>query len=191
MEQLHTYLDEHRQEHLDMACRLMAQTSISPTGEGMAECAAMLQGMMEEAGIRTEILPTPGHPILFGEVDAGAPFTVLIYGHYDVQPPEPLELWQSPPFEPTLRDGKIYARGAGDNKGQLMANLLAVRAYLKTGTKLPVNVKFCFEGEEESSSENLAWAVEEYREKLTCDMVYTADGPQHPSARPTVLLGVR
>ena len=191
MEELYTYLDEHRQEHLDMACRLMAQKSISPTGEGMAECAALLQGMMEEAGLRTAILPTPGHPILFGEVDAGAPFTVLIYGHYDVQPPEPLELWQSPPFEPTLRDGKIYARGAGDNKGQLMANLLAVRAYLKTGTKLPVNVKFCFEGEEESSSENLAWAVEEYREKLKCDMVFTADGPQHPSARPTVLLGVR
>jgi acetylornithine deacetylase/succinyl-diaminopimelate desuccinylase-like protein len=191
MEKLHAYLEEHRQEHLEMACRLMAQKSISPTGEGIAECADLLRSMMEEAGVRTEVLPTPGHPILFGEIDAGAPFTVLIYGHYDVQPPEPLELWLSPPFEPTLRDGRIYCRGAGDNKGQLMANLLAVRAYQKTETPLPVNVKFIFEGEEESSSEHLAWAVAEYREKLRCDMVYTADGPQHSSGRPTVLLGVR
>lgn len=174
-----------------MACRLMAQRSISPTGEGIAECAAMLQAMMEESGIHTEVLPTPGHPIIYGEVNVGAPFTVLIYGHYDVQPPEPLELWESPPFEPTIRDGRIYCRGAGDNKGQLMANLLGVRAYLKTGNQPPVNVKFCFEGEEESSSANLAWAVKQYREKLACDMVYTADGPQHSSGRPTVLLGVR
>lgn len=191
MEKLHAFLEANRQEHLDMACRLMAQKSISPTGEGIAECAAMLRGMMEEAGIRTEVLETPGWPIIFGEVNVGAPFTVLIYGHYDVQPAEPLELWQSPPFEPTLRNGRIYCRGAGDNKGQLMANLLGVRAYLKTGTPLPVNVKFCFEGEEESSSANLAWAVEKYKEKLACDLVYTADGPQHPSGKATVLLGVR
>jgi len=191
MNALHTYLEANRDLHLSMALRLMAQKSISPTGEGMAECAALLQSMMEEAGVRTEVLKTPGHPILFGEVDAGAPFTVLIYGHYDVQPPEPLELWLSPPFEPTIRNGRIYCRGAGDNKGQLMANLLAMRAYKKTGTPLPVNVKFCFEGEEESSSANLAWAVETYRDKLACDMVYTADGPRHPSYAPTVLLGVR
>ena len=188
---LQQYLEAHRQDHLEMACRLMAQKSISPTGEGMAECAALLQSMMEDAGLRTEVLSTPGHPILFGEINVGAPFTVLVYGHYDVQPPEPLEAWVSPPFEPTIRHGRIYCRGAGDNKGQLMANLLAVRAFHKTGTPLPVNVKFCLEGEEESSSANLAWAVEQYREKLACDMVYTADGPQHASGRPTVLLGVR
>lgn len=185
------YLEENRQAHLEMACRLMAQPSISPTGEGIAECAALLKAMMEEAGVKTEILPTPGHPLIYGEVNSGAPFTVLLYGHYDVQPPEPLELWLSPPFEPTIREGRIYCRGAGDNKGQLMANLLAVRAYHKTGTPLPVNVKFCFEGEEESGSKNLAWAVQHYRERLACDMVYTADGPQHSSGAPTVLLGVR
>lgn len=191
MEKLHSFLEENRTTHLDMAFRLMAQKSISPTGEGIAECAALLRTMMEEAGIRTEVLPTPGHPLIYGEVDAGADYTVLIYGHYDVQPPEPLEQWLSPPFEPTIRDGRIYCRGAGDNKGQLMASLLAVRAYLKTGTPLPVNVKFCFEGEEESSSAHLAWAVETYKEKLACDLVYTADGPQHDTGAPTVLLGVR
>ncbi|MFZ5824770.1 MAG: M20/M25/M40 family metallo-hydrolase [Bacillota bacterium] len=191
MEKVVQYLSEHEEEHLEMAMRLMAQPSVSPTGEGMAECAALLRSMMEDSGVKTEVLETPGHPILFGEVDAGAPFTVLIYGHYDVQPPEPLELWHSPPFTPTIRNGRIYARGAGDNKGQLMANLLAVRAYQKTGTPLPVNVKFVFEGEEESSSAHLAWAVERYKEKLACDMVYTADGPQHSSGAPTVLLGVR
>ncbi len=191
MEKLYRYLEENRDLHLAMAMRLMAQRSISPTGEGMAECADLLRSMMDEAGVQTEILQTPGHPILFGHVDAGAPFTVLIYGHYDVQPPEPLDLWDSPPFEPTIRNGRIYARGAGDNKGQLMANLLAIRAYQKTGTPLPVNVKFLFEGEEESSSAHLAWAVEHYKEKLACDMVYTADGPQHSTGAPTVLLGVR
>ncbi len=191
MDKLLEFLEQERQNHLDMACRLMAQRSISPTGEGIAECAEMLRSMMEEAGVRTEVLETPGHPILYGEVNVGAPFTVLIYGHYDVQPPEPLELWKSPPFEPTLRDGRIYCRGAGDNKGQLMANLLGVRAYIKTGTPLPVNVKFCFEGEEESSSAHLAWAVERYKEKLAADLVYTADGPQHSTGAPTVLLGVR
>lgn len=191
MEKVLRYLEEHKEEHLALAMRLMAQPSISPTGEGMAECAALLRSFMEDAGVKTQLLPTPGHPILYGEVDAGAPFTVLIYGHYDVQPPEPLELWESPPFTPTIRNGRVYARGAGDNKGQLMANLLAVRAYHKTGTPLPVNVKFIFEGEEESSSAHLAWAVERYKEKLRCDMVYTADGPQHASGAPTVLLGVR
>lgn len=191
MEKLHSFLETNRDTHLAMACRLMAQKSISPTGEGIAECAALLRSMMVEAGIQTEILPTPGHPLIYGEVNVGAPFTVLIYGHYDVQPAEPLEQWLSPPFEPTIRDGRIYCRGAGDNKGQLMASLLAVRAYLKTGTPLPVNVKFCFEGEEESSSAHLAWAVETYKEKLACDMVYTADGPQHDTGAPTVLLGVR
>lgn len=191
MDKLLHYLEEKRNEHLDMACRLMAQKSVSPTGEGIAECADLLRSMMEEAGIRTEVLETPGHPILYGEVNVGAPFTVLIYGHYDVQPPEPLDLWLSPPFEPTIRDGRIYCRGAGDNKGQLMANLLGVRAFLKSGEPLPVNVKFCFEGEEESSSAHLAWAVERHKEKLACDLVYTADGPQHASGAPTVLLGVR
>lgn len=191
MEKLLAFLEAEKQNHLDMLFRVVRQKSISPTGEGIAECASLLTGLMEEAGIKTEILETPGHPLIFGEVNVGAPFTVLIYGHYDVQPPEPLELWHSPPFEPTVRDGRIFARGVGDNKGQLMANMLAVRAYLKTGTPLPVNVKFCFEGEEESSSAHLAWAVEKYKEKLRADVVYTSDGPQHTSAAPTVLLGVR
>jgi acetylornithine deacetylase/succinyl-diaminopimelate desuccinylase-like protein len=190
-EKLFAFLEANREQHLEMAFRLMRQKSISATGEGVADCALLLQSMMEEAGVRTEILTTPGNPLIFGEVNVGAPFTVLIYGHYDVQPPEPFDAWLSPPFEPTVRDGRIWCRGAGDNKGQLMANLLGVRAYLKTGTPLPVNVKFCFEGEEESSSAHLAWAVEQYKEKLACDMVYTSDGPQHPTSRPTVLLGVR
>jgi len=191
MNKLFAYLDEQRLAHLDMACRLMAQPSISPSGEGIAECAVLLRSMMDEAGVRTQVLETPGRPIVFGEVNVGSEFTVLFYGHYDVHQPGPPDLWLSPPFQPTVRDGRLYCRGAGDNKGQLMAHLLAVRAYLKTDTPLPVNVKFCFEGEEESSSEHLAWAVERYREKLSADLVYTSDGPQHSSGAPTVLLGVR
>jgi acetylornithine deacetylase/succinyl-diaminopimelate desuccinylase-like protein len=185
------YAEQQRESHLQMLKQLVAQPSVSPTGEGVLDCALLLTGMMEEAGIRTELLPTPGWPVVYGEVDAGAPLTILFYGHYDVQPPEPLELWESPPFAPTVRNGRLYGRGTGDNKGQLLANLLAVRAFLKTGTPLPVNVRFCFEGEEESSSLHLPWAVEQYREKLKTDLVYTADGPKHPSERPTIFLGVR
>lgn len=185
------YAAVHEAEHLEMLKRLVAQRSISPTGEGITECAALLRGMMEEAGVAVEVLETPGWPILYGAINTGAPFTLLIYGHYDVQPPEPLDLWESPPFEPTVRNGRLYGRGTGDNKGQLLANLLAIRAYTRTETPLPVNVKFCFEGEEESSSLHLPWAVAKYQDKLQADLVYTADGPQHPSGAPTVLLGVR
>jgi acetylornithine deacetylase/succinyl-diaminopimelate desuccinylase-like protein len=116
---------------------------------------------------------------------------VLLYGHYDVQPPDPLELWVSPPFEPTIRDGRIWARGIGDNKGQHFAQILALESHLKVHGDLPCNVIFLLEGEEEIGSPHIAAFVEQHREKLKADLVVTADGPLHESGTPTVTFGVR
>jgi acetylornithine deacetylase/succinyl-diaminopimelate desuccinylase-like protein len=120
----------------------------------------------------------------------GAP-TVLLYGHYDVQPPDPLELWVSPPFEPTIRDGRIFARGIADNKGQHFAQILAIEAHLKVHGALPCNVILLLEGEEEIGSPHIADFVREHRDLLQADFAVTADGPLHPSGMPTLKFGSR
>ncbi len=179
-------------EALETLLRLVAQPSISTRNEGIRECAVMLQDVMETAGISTRLLPTEGQPAIYGEVDGppGAP-TVLFYGHYDVQPPEPTELWRTPPFEPTVRDGRVYGRGVADNKGQHLCHILAVRAWREVADELPVAVKFLIEGEEETGSPHLADLVREQRHLLEADLVYTSDGGMHPSGRPAVYFGVR
>src|SRR5437879_4607693 len=125
---------------------------------------------MTKIGLKTRIHPTPGHPIVVGEWRgaAGAP-TLLIYGHYDVQPAEPLDLWHSPPFEPTIRDGKIFARGSVDDKGQLFLHIKALESHLAATGKLPINVLFLAEGEEEVGSVNLEQFVEAHKKELACE----------------------
>ena len=126
-------VDQHRDRFLRELYALLRQPSISAQNQGVTECAELLKRQMEDIGIPAKILPTAGHPVVFGEFKSpGAARTVLIYGHYDVQPPDPLDLWKSPPFEPTIRDGRLYGRGTGDNKGQLFAHLKAVEAILKS-----------------------------------------------------------
>src|SRR5690606_34756407 len=124
---------------------------------------------------KAEIVPTSGHPIVYAEkiVDPSKP-TVLVYGHYDVQPPDPLELWHSGPFEPVIKDGKIYARGACDDKGQMFMHVKALEVMAKTG-ELPCNVKFMIEGEEEVGSSNLGKFLEDNRERLKADIVLVSD----------------
>jgi acetylornithine deacetylase/succinyl-diaminopimelate desuccinylase-like protein len=131
--------------------------------------------------------------VLYGEVESPQPdaFTLLFYGHYDVQPPEPLEEWDSPPFEPIVREGRLWGRGVADNKGQLLTHVLAVKSYLAVHDSLPVNVKFVFEGEEESGSVHLPEFIEEHRDLLAADLVYTSDGPLHETGDPVVFFGVR
>jgi acetylornithine deacetylase/succinyl-diaminopimelate desuccinylase-like protein len=188
----HRYIDEHRRESLDILTTLLRQPSISAQDAGVKECAALLAGLMRDLAIPAEVIPTPTQPVVYGEiVRAPRVFTLLCYGHYDVQPPEPLELWQSPPFEPTVRDGRLYARGAGDNKGQLVAHVLAAKAWLETAGGPPVNLKFVFEGEEESGSPGLGEFVREQRAKLAADLVYISDGGLHPSGAPVISLGNR
>ena len=166
--------------------------SISAQNLGMAEVAGMLVVMLERLGMTARLLPTPGHPMVLGRCPEvpGTP-TVLLYGHYDVQPPEPLEAWTTPPFAPEIRDGRVYARGVGDNKGQHLAQLLAVESHLAVTGRLPCNVVVLLEGEEEVGSPHLAETVRTHADLLRADLVVTADGTLHPSGQGTMLYGVR
>jgi acetylornithine deacetylase/succinyl-diaminopimelate desuccinylase-like protein len=151
--------------------------------------ASRLQG----AGIEhVAVMETGGHPVVYGEwLHAAGKPTVLIYGHYDVQPADPLDLWTAPPFEPSIRDGRVYARGASDMKGNLLLPLIACEALLRTEGTLPVNVKFLFEGEEEIGSPNLAPFIASQRDLLACDMAISADSGQFSEGQPALLTGLR
>ncbi|WP_068299892.1 M20/M25/M40 family metallo-hydrolase [Pararhodobacter sp. CCB-MM2] len=166
--------------------------SISAHNIGIREVSELLVAMLGKMGMAVESVPTKGHPFVLAkyEVDPAKP-TVLLYGHYDVQPPDPLELWESPPFEPTIRNGRIYARGVGDNKGQHFAQIMALEAHLAVHGTLPCNVIFLLEGEEEIGSPQIADFVRANKERLKTDFVVTADGPLHESGRATLTYGVR
>jgi acetylornithine deacetylase/succinyl-diaminopimelate desuccinylase-like protein len=183
---------EREQRDLADLFRLIAQPSISAQNVGVRECADLFVALLQEVGFTARLMPTPAHPVIFAEW-LGAPGrpTVLIYGHYDVQPPDPLDEWLSPPFEPTIRDGKLFGRGAGDNKGQIFAQIAAARTWLEVAGALPVNVKLVIEGEEETGSPHLQSFVRQHRDLLTADLVYTSDGPVHDDAYPQVVYGVR
>jgi acetylornithine deacetylase/succinyl-diaminopimelate desuccinylase-like protein len=183
---------DRRDEFLHTLFRLLRQPSISTQGIGVDECAELVKTILEEHGIRGRVMPTAGLPVVYGERLAGPDAnTILIYGHYDVQPPEPLEAWVSPPFEPTIRDGRIYGRGTGDNKGQFLAHILAVKLLADLGQLPRLNIKILLEGEEESSSPNLPAFVESQRELLRADYLFAADGPGHLTGRPIVFFGMR
>ena len=154
--------------------------------------AEWLAERLTAAGLDSEVVETPGHPIVLGEWRgaAGAP-TVLVYGHYDVQPPEPLEEWTSPPFEPTERDGRIYARGSADDKGQLYMHVKALEAHLATSGSLPVNVVVVAEGEEEVGSQNLVPFIEAHAERLACDHVLISDTEMFAEGLPSLLFSLR
>lgn len=150
-------------------------------------------------GLETEVIETCGHPLIFAQSPPieNAP-TILVYGHYDVQPPDPLELWETPPFEPTVRDGKVFARGATDDKGQMITHLFGVETMLKTRGELPVQVKFLIEGEEESGGKGLkAFLRGEYdgdvsvREKLAADIAVISDCSQFAPGQPAITYGLR
>lgn len=186
------YIDQHRQDYLDTLFAYLRQPSISAHGTGIAETAEMIAGIMRPLGLEPQIIQTAGWPMVFGQrcEQPDAP-TVLLYGHYDVQPPDPLEQWVSPPFEPTIRDGRIYARGVGDNKGQHLAQILGIAATLAVQPTLPCNVKVLLEGEEEIGSPQMAEFVRAHRDLLAADLVITADGPVRDSGEPTLNFGVR
>jgi acetylornithine deacetylase/succinyl-diaminopimelate desuccinylase-like protein len=151
--------------------------------------------MMEDVGIRTERLPMGGEtnpPLVYGEkLVAGARKTLLIYGHYDVQPPEPLDAWESPPFEPAIRNGRMYGRGTADNKAQMFAHIKAVEAIDQTGMALPFSLKFMFDPEEEIGSPNLDRFIRTTGDRFKADIGYYSDGPIHPSGRPKISFGNR
>jgi acetylornithine deacetylase/succinyl-diaminopimelate desuccinylase-like protein len=158
-----------------------------------ARAAEWVADSLRQIGVEATIYPTKGHPIVVGEwrkAPAGAP-TVLIYGHYDVQPAEPLELWESPPFEPTVRDGKIFARGSVDDKGQLFLHIKALEAHLAVRGALPVNIILLAEGEEEVGSEHLSEFVERHAELLRADAVVISDSAMFAPGLPSILSSLR
>jgi len=167
LKDLYDHVDRNREAYLEILFTLLRQASISALNVGVRECAGLLAEMVKEAGLDARIMETKGHPLIFAHrIVSPDAFTVLFYGHYDVQPPEPLEDWHSPPFLPEVRDGKIFGRGAADNKGQLLAHVLAVKTWLQARGELPLNVKMVFEGEEESDSPHLDGFVAQNRDLL-------------------------
>jgi acetylornithine deacetylase/succinyl-diaminopimelate desuccinylase-like protein len=189
---LFAYVDARRERYLAELLAYVSRPSISAHGIGIAETADWLAERLAGLGMAARLVPTAGWPVVLGERrDApGAP-TVLLYGHYDVQPPDPLDAWVTPPFEPAVRDGRIYGRGVGDNKGQHLAQLLAIEATLACRGRLPCNVVVMLEGEEEVGSPNLAEFIRAHGAGLGADLVVTADGPVHESGRCTLEFGVR
>jgi len=156
-----------------------------------SHCTAWLKKFLRPLGFDTDIRLTKGQPILLAERPGkpGAP-VVLFYGHYDVQPADPLELWKSPPFEPELRDGRVYARGAADNKGQFFAFLQGVAALLASGAQLPT-IRLVLDGEEESGSDGLLANLHAWRQNLQADVMMVSDSDVHPSGRPAIVVGLR
>lgn len=177
---------------LDILFTLLRQPSISAQGIGVEECSALVRELLESSGFAAQVIATPGAPVVYGErLNAPGQPTLLIYGHYDVQPSDPDDAWTSPPFEPTLRDGRIWARGVADNKGQFVANVLGARAWLETAGELPINVKVVVEGEEESGSPNFPAFVAAHRDLLAADLVYVSDGQVFETDQPIVEFGNR
>ncbi len=186
------YIDQQRATFIDRLIEYLRHPSVSAYGEGMDTVAALLKGDLERLGFAAQLAPTDGWPVVLGRrQDVPNAPTVLLYGHYDVQPPDPLDAWHSPPFEPTIRDGRIYARGAGDNKGQHFAQLLALEALIRCHETLPCNVVVVLEGEEEVGSPHLAAFVRDQRDALHADLVITSDGPVHESGLPCIVFGAR
>jgi acetylornithine deacetylase/succinyl-diaminopimelate desuccinylase-like protein len=186
------HIDKNRDMFVDRLVDYLRHPSISALGIGMDEVADILVAWLTRLGMEAELMPTPGWPLVLGRRSdqPGTP-TVLLYGHYDVQPPEPLEEWNSPPFEPTIRNGRVYARGAGDNKGQHFAQILAMESLLAVHGKLPCNVIVLLEGEEETGSPHIAEFIRTHRDMLKADLVITSDGPVAENGQPEIAFGVR
>jgi acetylornithine deacetylase/succinyl-diaminopimelate desuccinylase-like protein len=185
------YLIKHMDKSIGELMRLVAQPSVGAQNLGILECATLVADMLKKRGFTTEIISTEGAPVVFGERKGKSEKTLLFYCHYDVQPPEPLELWETPPFEPSLRDGKLYGRGVSDDKGHLTARLFAIDALLSELGDLPCNVKFIIEGEEETSSVHLHQFVRENLARLKADACIWEFGGVDHEETPIQYLGLR
>ena len=191
------YLEQNKALYETQLTEFLSIGSVSTDpacADDVKQCATWLADHLKSIGLPTvTIYPTPGHPIVYAEdLSAGenAP-TVMLYGHYDVQPVDPLNLWTNPPFEPVIRDGKIYARGATDDKGQVLLHVKAIEAIYKTHGKLPINIKLLIEGEEEIGSPNLAPFVRENAELLKCNAVLVSDTSMFAPGEPSIVYGLR
>ena len=188
---LDSYIEKNLDKNLEELKRYVAQPSISAQNLGLKECAALVKEMLEKRGFKAEVMATDGAPVVFAERKGKSEKTLLIYNHYDVQPPEPLELWESPPFEPQIRDGKMYGRGVSDDKSHLTSRLFAIDAILEDEGELPCNIKFIVEGEEETASLHLHDFISKNLEKLKADACIWEFGGVDHRDKPMQYLGLR
>src|SRR5690242_4670888 len=190
------HINVNREKYVDELKALLAIPSISALPDHAADvrrCASWCADEMRRIGLENvRLIDTAGYPVVYGDWlhAPGAP-TILFYGHYDVQPVDPLNLWTSPPFEATIRDGEIYARGSADDKGQVFMHFKAIEAHLKQNGKLPVNIKVILEGEEEVGSENLDDFVRSHKTELAADVVVISDSPMFDRGVPSICYGLR
>lgn len=196
MSNVQEYIESNKENFKEELFELLRIPSVSTDSShkgDVRKAAEFLKNNLEALGLdRVELFETDGNPIVYGElVREDSKPTVLVYGHYDVQPPDPLEKWDTPPFEPTVRDGDIYARGASDDKGQAFTHVKALEAYVKSGTDFPVNIKFILEGEEEVGSPNLVPFIKSHSELLSCDMVLISDTAMFAEDTPSITYGLR
>lgn len=195
MTPLDDYLAAHRDEFEEQLCELLRIPSVSTDpafASDVQRAGQWVADQFKRMGLTTHLIETEGHPIIYAESPPveGAP-TALVYGHYDVQPPDPLDQWKTPPFEPDRRDGNVYARGATDDKGQMLTHVFAARAWMETQGSLPVQLKFVIEGEEESGSESFYPFLESQRDKLDCDVIVISDSSQFAPGKPAITYGLR
>jgi acetylornithine deacetylase/succinyl-diaminopimelate desuccinylase-like protein len=196
LEKLDAYFTSKREEHLEQLKDFLRIPSISALSEhksDMQKAAEWLKDSFHQAGLENlSIDATEGHPVVYGDwLHAEGKPTILFYGHYDVQPVDPLNLWESGPFDPEVRDNKLYARGASDDKGQVFMHVKAVEALMNENGSLPVNVKFIIEGEEEVGSPNLEKYIEENKEKLAADIIVISDTGMYGPGKPAICYGLR
>ena len=185
-------LEKNRESWIEDWVRLVRQPSVSATGEGVIDCCCLIAGKMKELGIETEIHPVEPYPVIVGRFGKDPEKkTVLIYAHYDVMPTGDLSLWQSPPFEPSVRDGKLYGRGSADNKSPLMAHLEAFDFLNSELGEVPVNIIFVFEGCEESGSVGLPEFLQAHKDEWKADLVFFSDGPKNEKNVPIIALGAK
>ncbi len=183
--------DSHYQDYLSFL-RFPSVSTDEQFRDKVAACADWLVKKLESIGLETQLVPTKGHPVVWARnKHQPGRRTVMIYGHYDVQPPDPLELWDSPPFEPVLKNGYVFARGATDNKGQILAHILGVQEAIEKDGDLPVNLHFVIEGEEEIGSGNLGPFLSEHRDALKCDVAVVSDTGMVAKGVPTLSYGLR
>ena len=189
---LEKYLETHAGEARALLEQLCRQPSIAAQKLGLDETADLVQSLLDDAGFSTQQLQVEGAPpAVYAEQRGRSPFTLLLYNHYDVQPPDPLELWESPPFEPTERDGKLFVRGVSDNKGGIAARLAAIRAWRAVEGELPITIRWIIEGEEEVGSPHFAALAEQYADLLRADGCLWESARFDPAGRPGITLGTK
>ena len=191
MEKFDAYVEANAERFIEELKEFCRQPSIAAQGIGLEEMGELVQARLEKVGAEVRLMPVDdGPPVIYAELGEGQR-TLLFYNHYDVQPPDPLDLWDSGPFAPQVREGKLYARGVADNKGDLLARLQAIEAYQATLGELPLKIKFVFEGEEEVGSPHLASFAAEHAELLAADGCLWETGRKDESGRPTIALGLK